>query len=103
MNHIPVYIFLIFLFILLFSGDRKVAERVMTMVVLSSDKKKCAEYNRFTVQRNYVGGGDKKFAIVGYVNHEYDTLKCYPTEEAAIADLQRIFAAYESGVKTYTL
>lgn len=72
------------------------------MVILSKDKTKCAEYNRFTVQRAYSGKG-KKFALVGSVNHHDDVLGYYPDKEAATAQLEKIFAAYQNGEKVYTM
>ena len=44
------------------------------MVILSNDKTICAEYNRLTVQRNYVNGKDKKFVLIGSVDHHSDVL-----------------------------
>lgn len=75
----------------------------MTMIIISKDKTKCAEYNRITVQKNFGGGKEKKYAVVGSVNHHDDILECYPDKESAIAQLEKIFAAYQNGEKTYTL
>lgn len=73
------------------------------MVILSNDKTICAEYNRLTVQRNYGNRKDKKFALIGSVNHHSDVLNSYPTKEEAIAELEKIYAAYQNGDKTYAI
>ena len=80
---IPFFVLLIIIFI---SYNPKVLERKMTMVILSNDKTICAEYNRLTVQRNYGNGKDN-----------------YPTKEDAVAELEKIYAAYQNGDKTYAI
>ncbi len=97
---IPFFVLLIIIFI---SYNPKVSERKMTMVILSNDKTICAEYNRMTVQRNYGNGKDKKFALIGSVNHHSDVLNSYPTKEEAVAELEKIYAAYQNGDKTYAV
>ena len=97
---IPFFVLLIIIFI---SYNPKVLERKMTMVILSNDKTICAEYNRMTVQRNYGNGKDKKFALIGSVNHHSDVLNSYPTKEEAVAELEKIYAAYQNGDKTYAV
>ena len=106
MNY-PIYmiIFFLILFTIIFyaTSNSKIAERKMTMIILSKDKTKCAEYNRITVQRSYAGSKDKKYAVVGCVNHHDDILDCFPDKESAVRELEKIFAAYQNGEKTYTL
>ena len=97
---IPFFVLLIIIFI---SYNPKVLERKMTMVILSNDKTICAEYNRLTVQRNYGNGKDKKFALIGNVHHHSDVLNSYPTKEEAVAELEKIYAAYQNGDKTYAI
>ena len=97
---IPFFVLLIIIFI---SYNPKVLERKMTMVILSNDKTICAEYNRLTVQRNYGNGKDKKFALIGNVHHHSDVLNSYPTKEDAVAELEKIYAAYQNGDKTYAI
>jgi hypothetical protein len=55
------------------------------------------------VQRSYAGSKDKKYAVVGCVNHHDDILEYYPDKESAVKELEKIFAAYQNGEKTYTL
>ena len=97
---IPFFVLLIIIFI---SYNPKVLERKMTMVILSNDKTICAEYNRLTVQRNYGNGKDKKYALIGSVNHHSDVLNSYPTKEEAVAELEKIYAAYQNGDRTYSI
>ena len=90
------------------------------MVILSNDKTICAEYNRLTVQRNYVNGKDKKFVLIGSVDHHSDVkdkkfvligsvdhhsdvLNSYPTKEEAVVELEKIYVAYQNGNKTYAV
>ena len=105
MNY-PMYmiIFFLILFTIIFyaSSSSKIAERKMTMIIISKDKTKCAEYNRTTVSKAY-GGKGKKYAVIGSVNHHDDILEYYPDKESAVKELEKIFAAYQNGEKTYTL
>ena len=97
---IPIIFLLI---IVLIFNDPKISERKMTMVILSNDKTICAEYNRLTVQRNYGNGKDKKYALIGSVNHHSDVLNSYPTKEEAVAELEKIYVAYQNGDRTYSI
>ena len=96
----PVFVLFILVYI---SYEPKALERELTMVILSKDKTKCAEYNRLAVQRNYGKGKDKKYALVGSVGHHSDILNSYPTKEAAVKELERIYAAYQNGDKIYAV
>jgi hypothetical protein len=40
---------------------------------------------------------------VGSVGHHSDILNSYPTKEAAVKELERIYAAYQNGDKTYAV
>ena len=106
MNY-PMYmiIFFLILFTIIFyaSSSSKIAERKITMIIISKDKTKCAEYNRIIVQKNVGGGKEKKYAVIGSVNHHDDILDCFPDKESAVRELEKIFAAYQNGEKTYTL
>ena len=79
MNY-PMYmiIFFLILFTIIFyaSSSSKIAERKMTMI---------------------------KYAVIGSVNHHDDILEYYPDKESAVKELEKIFAAYQNGEKTYTL
>ena len=98
-------IFFLILFTIIFyaSSNSKIAERKMTMIIISKDKTKCAEYNRIIVGKAY-GGKGKKYAVIGSVNHHDDILEYYPPDkDSAVRELEKIFAAYQNGDKTYTL
>ena len=82
----PVFVLFILVYI---SYEPKALERELTMVILSKDKTKCAEYNRLAVQRNYGNGKDKKYALVGSVGHHSDILNSYPTKEAAVTAIRQ--------------
>ena len=97
---IPFFVILIIIFI---SYNPKISERKMAMVILSNDKTICAEYNRLTVQRNYVNGKDKKFVLIGSVDHHSDVLNSYPTKEEAVVELEKLYVAYQNGNKTYAV
>lgn len=103
----PMYMIIFFLLIITIviyaSSNSKIAERKMTMIIISKDKTKCAEYNRITVQKNYGGGKDKKYSVVGSVDTHNDVLDYYPDKESAVNELEKIFAAYKNGEKTYTI
>ena len=55
----PMYmiIFFLILFTIIFyaSSSSKIAERKMTMIIISKDKTKCAEYNRIIIGKAYGG------------------------------------------------
>lgn len=105
MMHMSIIIFLLLAVTLIYSSTSKskIAERNMKMVILSKDKTKCGEYNRIAVQRNYGNSKDKKFSLVGSVDHQSDILDNYATKEEAIAALEKVFAAYQNGEKTYVM
>ena len=50
------------------------------MVVVSKDKTKLAEYNRFAVERNLGGNKEQKFVLYGCLNQYQDTLSYYTTK-----------------------
>ncbi len=98
-----ISIFLMFLAIFLNISSSTVFEREMKMVVISKDKTKCAEYVRFAVTKSYVSGKNNKYALTGCVNQHQDILDLYPTQEEAVAVLEKIFAAYQNGEKTFVI
>ena len=56
------------------------------MVVVSKDKTKLAEYNRFAVERNLGGNKEQKFVLYGCLSQYQDTLSFYPTKEEAVKE-----------------
>ena len=73
------------------------------MYILSKDKTIFGEYDQLTVNRSYVSGKDKKYAIFGSVGFHREALSYYPTKEEAVAELEKIYAACQNGDKTYAI
>ena len=93
----PIFLFLIIYLL----NSQTISEREIVMVVVSKDKTKLAEYNRFAVERNLGGNKEQKFVLYGCLNQYQDTLSFYPTKEEAVKALDALFEAYKNGVKIY--
>lgn len=75
------------------------------MTVLSQDKKTIFNGKSFTVERNIVGGKDKKYVIMG-LNKDGSSVRVlgyYVEEKTAVDELQKLFDALQRGEKTYAL
>ncbi len=76
------------------------------MFILSYDKKVLMDVRIVKVEKNFGGRGDSKYALIGTSDAGGsfpETLGFYPSEEAAIAELQSILAAMEAGKTTYII
>lgn len=76
------------------------------MLIFSQDRKKIVEFAMLSVTRNFGGGKDGKYAIVGTGNLgvSFDgILGTYADEKTAMDELEKIFAAFENGEKSYRL
>lgn len=75
------------------------------MLIFSQDRKKIVDCFSVTVTRNFGGGKDGKFAIVGHsLGTEFDgVLGNFPDEKTAMDELEKIFVAFEGGAKSYRL
>lgn len=78
------------------------------MLIFSKDRKKIVDCISVTVSRNYGGGREAKFSLVGSggISTALDgsgLLASYPDEKTAMDELEKIFAAFEGGAKTYRL
>ncbi len=73
------------------------------MIIFSQDRKKIVDCVTVYVTRNYGGGKDGKFCMVGSSGLGTAMLAAYPDEKTAMDELEKIFAAFESGAKVYRL
>lgn len=76
------------------------------MLIFSQDRKKIVDCVTVSVTRNFGGGKDGKFAIVGSggFGTSFDgLLGTYSDEKTAMDELEKLFAAYENGEKSYRL
>ncbi len=73
------------------------------MIIFSQDRKKIVDCVTVYVTRNYGGGKDGKFCMVGSSGLGTALLAAYPDEKTAMDELEKIFAAFESGAKVYRL
>lgn len=78
------------------------------MLIFSQDRKKIVDCVTVYVTRNYGGGKDRKFCIVGSggLATQLDgngILATYSDEKTAMDELEKIFAAFESGTMAYRL
>lgn len=73
------------------------------MFILSQDKKTLGEYLHVAVSRNYGGKKSEKYFLVGSSRLLFGqpVLGRYPTEEAAIRELNNIYAAFSNNENTY--
>ena len=73
------------------------------MLIYSQKRKKIADCAAISVER-IVGGG--KFALVGSAGFGTmcdGILAVYPDEKTAVDELEKIFAAFESGAGSYRI
>ena len=75
------------------------------MLIFSQDRKKIVDCFSVTVTRNFGGGKDGKFAIVGHsLGTEFDgVLESFSDEKTAMDELEKIFVAFEGGAKSYRI
>lgn len=75
------------------------------MLIFSQDRKKIVDCFSVTVTRNFGGGKDGKFAIVGHsLGTEFDgVLGSFSDEKTAMDELEKIFQAFEGGAKSYRM
>ncbi len=81
-------------------------ERLVIMLILSMDRKKVMDCAAVSVEKYYGGGKDSRFALIGSTEAgtaSDGVLAAYPDEKTAIDELEKIFAAFESGAKSYRL
>lgn len=73
------------------------------MLIFSQDRKKILDCVSVSVTRNFGGGKDAKFSLVGSSGIGTALLASYPDEKTALDELEKIFAAFEGGAKSYRL
>lgn len=78
------------------------------MLIFSQDRKKILDCVSVSVTRNFGGGKDAKFSLVGSSGigtalEGSGLLASYPDEKTALDELEKIFAAFEGGAKSYRL
>ena len=76
------------------------------MMIFSKDRKKMIDCTAISVERNFGGGKDGKYALVGSADFGTTSdgiLAVYSDEKTALDELEKIFAAAENGAKFYRL
>lgn len=76
------------------------------MLIFSHDRKKIIDCVSVQVTRNFGGGKDGKFCIVGsggFGTSPDGVLANYPDEKTAMDELEKVFSAFENGAKAYRL
>lgn len=77
------------------------------MLIYSQDRKTVTDCRTVSVARNFGAGRDKKYALVATAGYgtmiNSGIVGVYPDEKTAMDELEKIFAAFESGAKSYRL
>ncbi len=76
------------------------------MYILSQDEKTVIKAVLVEVEKNFGGKANEKYMLIGYTtanNSSPVTLGGFPTEEAAKAELSRLYGAIGSGLSTYAI
>ena len=76
------------------------------MYILSKNKKEIIKVTKVYISKNYGGKKDEKFSIVGISLEQSISgtiLGKYPTEEAALIELEHIFIAMQNDEKVYAI
>lgn len=76
------------------------------MLIFSQNKKQIMECRTLSVTKNYGGKKEEKFVIVGSAGVATELngngiLASFPDEKTALDVLEKVFAAFESGAKSY--
>ena len=76
------------------------------MLIYSQSRKKIADCAAISVERNVGGGKEGKYALVGSAG--FGTmcdviLSLYLVEKTAVDELEKIFAAFDSGAGSYRI
>ena len=71
------------------------------MLIYSQSRKKIADCAAISVERIVGGGKEGKFAGFGTMCD--GILAVYPDEKTAVDELEKIFAAFESGAGSYRI
>ncbi len=74
------------------------------MIIFSQDKKRMVDCKKVVVERNIGGGKDAKYVLIAYLSDlGGDIVGSYPEEKNALDELEKIYAAFEAGAKTYSV
>ena len=75
------------------------------MIIFAQDRKTLIDTNMVTINKNIGGKKDEKYYLVGWGHTPSamttPTLGKYADEKSAMDELEKIYAAFESGAKTY--
>lgn len=78
----------------------------MDMLIFSQDRKKVVDCVNVGVTKNFGGGKEAKFCIIGSagVGTSFDgILATYADEKTAMDELEKLFAAFSEGAVSYRL
>ena len=75
------------------------------MIIFTQDKKNLVKCDKISVEKNFGGGKDAKYMLVGMggFNIGATTLGAYPEENNAMDELNKINAAFAGGANTYEI
>lgn len=76
------------------------------MFIFSQNKKEIIKVTKVCVSKNFGGKKEEKFCIVGTSLEQAisaSILGKYPTEEAALIELEHIFIAMQNGERVYAI
>ena len=72
------------------------------MLIMAQDKKRMVDCKIVEVTRNIGGGKEAKYVLTASTSgFGAMIIGAYPDEESAMAELEKIYTAFESGAKTY--
>ncbi len=74
------------------------------MIIFSQDRKSIVDCKVAEVTRNLGGGKDAKYIITARTSDIGGVIVgSYPEEKNAMDELEKIYAAFEAGTKTYSI
>ena len=77
------------------------------MIIFAQDKKNLVDCVRVSIEKNIGGKKNEKYLLIGWNSMASSlpppTLGAYADEKTAMDELEKIYAAFESGAKTYSI
>ena len=74
------------------------------MIIFAQDRKTLVDATMVTINKNIGGKKDEKYFLIAWstgIKLDVPTVGKYPDEESAMAELEKIYSAFEAGAKTY--
>ena len=76
------------------------------MIIFSQDRRTLVDAHMVTINKNIGGKKDEKYYLIAWaagIKLDIPTIGKYADEKSAMDELEKIYAAFEAGAKTYSV